>query len=265
MPDKTRWGLENENFNFYFHKLTALMTEAQREALPRDLYFKLFKRGGAYDTTSSNKLTFLAKLFILIKALRKRVIIMVEDDNEGMDEEEYFQYKALLSKRKIPTEVISNLVEDAVFVLGNKELFSTYSALNQASCGPAYNYMIKAKNEASSKVEGFCEAQDFVPKFITNYESNRKRIHMNSGLNMSEWLVLIALYHGREIQSSVLYNDIYKHSFNSSKTKIKVAYGTLEMRGYIEKIGQWKWMKIRITPLGRDKITEIITKRLISI
>lgn len=264
MPDKTKWDIDNENFNFFFHKLSALMTEKQREVLPKDLYFKLFKRGGAYDTTSTNKLLFLAKAFILLKSLKKRMVIMFEDDDEGMNEEQYFKYKKLLSKRQFSVSEAENLIEDSVFVLGNKELFDTHSKLNELSCSPAYNYLIKQKNPTPNKVTQHREEQDYVAKFLTNYESNRKRIHMNSGLNMSEWLVLLALYHGNETPGSKLYGEIYKHSFNSSKTKIKVAYGTLERRGFLEKIGKWKWMKLRITPLGRDKITEIITKRLIN-
>lgn len=263
--DKTKWDVSNENFNFFFHKLSALMTEAQREALPKDLYFKLFKRGGAYDTTSTNKLSFLAKCYILIKALRKRLVIMIEDDKEGMDEQEYFEYKKLLAKRQYTVSGASDLIEDSVFVLANKELFETFSHLNELSCGKAYNYLVKSKNPIPNKTAEHIEQQDYVARFIVNYESHRKLIHMNSGLNMSEWLVLIALYHGEEMKGSHIYTNIYKYTFNSSKKKIKWAYGTLENKGYIEKIGRLKWMKLKITPLGRAVTTEILNKRLINI
>lgn len=265
MANKAKWDVENVNFDHYFHKLSALMTEKQRDTLPKELYFKIFKRGGAYDTTSTNKLSFLAKCFILIKALRKRVIIMIEDDNEGMDEQEYFEYKKLLSKRQYTISGASDLIEDAVFVLGNKELFETHSRLNELSCSSAYNYLIKAKNSLPNKTAQHSIEQDYVAKFIVNYESHRKLIHMNSGLNMSEWLVLIALYDGEDMAGGKLYNDIYKYTFNSGKTKIKIAYGTLEARGYLSKHGKWKWMKLRITPLGRHIVTEIINNRLINI
>lgn len=264
MADKTKWDVDNENFNHFFHKLSALMTEKQREVLPKDLYFKIFKRGGAYDTTSTNKLSFLAKCFILIKALRKRLIIMVEDDNEGMDEEEYFKYKKLLSKRQFSISGAESLIEDSVFVLGNKELFETYSRLNELSCSTAYNYIVKSKNPVANHVEEHKKQMSYVVRFLVNYESNRKRIHMNSGINFSEWLTLIALYHGNEMQGSRIYKEIYKHSFNSSATKIKVAFGTLELRGYIEKFGKSNGMKMRITPLGKDKINSILNQYVVN-
>ncbi len=247
--DKTKWDIDNENFNHFFHKLSALMTEKQRELLPKDLYFKVFNRGGAYDTKSSNKLSFLAKCFILIKALRKRLVIMVEDDKEGMDEEEYFKYKKLLSKRQFSVSGATNVIEDSVFILANKELFDTYSKLNELTCSPAYNYLIKGKNPIPNKVEEHKKQMAYIAKFLVYYESNRKRIHMNSGINFSEWLTLIALYHGEEMQCAKLYREIYKHSFNSSATKIKLSFGTLQLRGYIEKIGLTNGAKMRITPL----------------
>lgn len=265
MADKTKWDIDNENFNHFFHKLSSLMTEHQREVLPKDLYFKLFKRGGAYDTTSTNKLSFLAKCFILIKALRRRVIIMIEDDKEGMDEEEYFKYKGLLSKRQYTVSGAADLIEDAVFVLGNKELFETHSRLNELSCSKPYNYLIKAKNANANKTTQHLSEHDYVVKFLVNYESQRKLIHMNSGLNMSEWMVLIALYDGKEVSGSKLYNEIYRYTFNSGKTKIKRSYSSLEARGFLEKTGRLRWMKLRITPLGRNFITEIMSKRLINI
>lgn len=264
MADKTKWDIDNENFNHFFHKLSALMTEKQREILPKDLYFKLFKRGGAYDTTSTNKLSFLAKAYILIKSFRKRMIIMFEDDEEGMGEEEYFKYKKLLSKRQFTVSGASDLIEDAVFVLGNKELFDTFSRLNELSCGKAYNYLVKSKNPIPNKTANHVEQMNYVARFLVNYESNRKRIHMNSGLNMSEWLTMIALYHGEEMEGSKIYNEIYKHSFNSSKTKVKVAFGTLEIKGYIEKFGKSRGMKMRITPLGKGKINEIMNRYVVN-
>lgn len=265
MPDKTKWNISNDNFDHYFHRLSALMTEKQRELLPKDLYFKLFKRGGAYDTTSTNKLLFLAKSFILLKALRKRMIIMFEDDAEGMDEEEYFKYKKLLSKRQFSSHSAENIIEDAIFVLGNKELFDTHSKLNELSCSPAYNYLTKAKNPIPNKVTESRQHQDYVARFLVNYESNRKRIHMNSGLGITEWLTLLTMYHGNDVLGSIIYKTTYKHSFNSSSTKIKVAFGTLEAKGYIEKFGKSRGMKMRITPLGREKCTEIMTRYIINI
>jgi len=259
MQSKLKFDIDNENFSHYFAKESALMSERQRELLPKELYFKLFKRGGTFDTTSTNKLSFLAKIFILIKALRKRVIILVEDE-KGMDVEEFFKYKDLLKKREYTISNSEEIIEDAVFILANKEIVDTYSLMNNLSVSPAYAYLTKAKNAQKNKVAEYKKQMDYICGWLVNYESNRKKIAMNMGLNMSEWFVLIALYNGNEVLGSSLYNQIYRYTFNSSKTKIKVAFGTLQNKQYIQKVGVSRGAKMRITALGIDKATEILNK-----
>lgn len=262
----TTFDLENENFNYFFHKLSALMVESQREVLPKDLYFKLFKRGGDYDSKSSNKISFLGKIFILIKALRKRMIIIVEDEKEGMSIEEFFKYKDLVPKRNYSTQAAVDLIDESVFVLGSKELVDTYSYLNHLSTSPAYNYLIKAKNvDASSKSEEEYSRTIYICRFLQNYESVRKKITMTTGITMSEWLILISCYDGNELHPANLYNHIFRHSYNSSRTKLKVAYGTLYNKALIDRIGYGRFMKIRITALGKDKVNEILKNLVVNV
>jgi hypothetical protein len=264
MSDKTKWDLSNENFDHFFHKESTLMTEKQREILPRSLYFKLFNRGGKVDTTSTCKLSFLAKLFILIKALRKRVIIMVEDEN-GMDEEEFFKYKELLKKRQYNISNSEELIEDSVFVLGNNELMSTFHQLNSLSTSNAYNYLVSAKNpKLKNKTASYITEMVYVSRFIMHYESNRKNIGMLTGLNFPEWLVLVALFHGGEVVGSTLYKQTYKYGFNSSSTRIKQAFGTLQIKGLIQIYGKSKGAKFHITALGRDKFISIADKFILN-
>lgn len=258
MPDKTKWDIDNENFNHFFHKLSALMTEKQREVLPKDLYFKLFKRGGDYDIKSTNKLSFLAKLFILIKALRKRVIIIVEDEN-GMDSEQYFNYMELVRKRKYDVSSAERLIEDTIFVTGNKELVDTFHGINGLSVSPAYNYIVASKQKIPpNKITEFIKKTEYICSHLVHYEANRKRIAMLTGLNFSEWMVLINLFHGNEVVSSSIYKITYKHSFNSSATKLKLAVSSLQKRGYIQKYGAMSNARVQITALGKDKTVEIL-------
>jgi hypothetical protein len=261
MADKTRWNVENENFDYFFQKESSLMTEKQREVLPKELYFKLFNRGGKVDTTSTNKISFLAKLFILIKALRKRVIILIEDENEGMDKEQYFKYRELLKSRKYNTTSSEGLITDAVFVLGNTELMDTFHRLNSLSVSNAYNYLVSSKQvKLKNKTADYITHLIYITKFLTFYESNRKRISMLTGINFPEWLVLIALFNGGEMQGSQLYKSTYRYGFNSSATKIKQAFGTLQTRNYIQKHGRDRGAKMQITALGRSKVIEILEK-----
>lgn len=265
MADKTKWDIDNENFNYFFAQESALMSEKQRFSLPKELYFKLFKRGGAVDTNSTYKLSFLAKLFILIKALRKRVFILIEDEN-GMDEEAYFKYREMLHKHKYTTTSADGLITDSTFVLANKDVMDTYSLLNRLSVSNAYNYLIKAKNplKIRSKTGEHLTNIVYVSRMLSYYESNRKRITMQMGIEFSEWLVLIHIFHGGFVKSSDIYKSWYKYSYNSSSTKIKKAFSTLQMRGYVVKIGERSNAKLEITALGRDKVCEIMDKFVVN-
>lgn len=265
MADKTKIDLQNENFDYYFASQAALMTEKQRFLLPKALYFKLFNRGGAVDTTGTCKLSFLAKLFILIKALRKRVTILIEDE-KGMDEEQFFEYRKLLHKSQYTTSSADGLITDSVFVLANKEVMDTFSHLNRLSVSPAYNYIIKSKNSLrlKSKQSEYLAHVNHVAKTLAYYESNRKRISMQFGLEFTEWLVLIRLFHGGQVKSSSIYKEWYRYSYNSSSTKIKMAFSTLQIRGYIVKSGVRSNAKMEITALGRDMVCEIMDKFVVN-
>ena len=263
MPDKTKWDISNENFDFFFHKLAATMTEEQKNILPKDLYFKLFKRGGDFDAKSTAKMSFLSKLFVLMKSLKKKCIIMIEDEKEGMTVEEFFKYKDLLKNRQFTISGADELIEDAIFVLGNNELVDTYSALNELSTSNAYNYCIQTRDsfrpkKIQNRAEKNKKAQSYIAKLFSDYEANRKRIHMNSGLNIVEFITLLAFYDDQERSPKDIYEYTYKHSFNASSNKIKLAFSSLNTKGLIDKWGKTRNAKMKITPLGKLKINDII-------
>lgn len=132
--------------------------------------------------------------------------------------------------------------------------------LNNLSTSPAYKYLLRGKNPVANKVEQNKAATEYICKFISNYEANRKKIGYQSGLNISEWMVLIALYHGGEMESNIFWKSKYQYSFNSSKTKIKLAVGSLQRRGYIVKYGSTFKAKVQITPFGVSACNDILQR-----
>lgn len=263
MP-KLNFDIASDNFDYFFEKEVGLMGENQKELLPKELLYKVFSKGQRVNTKSTRKLSFLSKIFILFKALRKRVIIIVEDDANGMDEEEFFKWKKLTSKQNYGEDNASQLISQAAFILGNKELCDTFHRLNNLSVSPAYSYLINSKNKDYTKPNQWLNAMNYINRFLSNYESNRKKIAMQAGLSMAEWLVLIHIYHGKEVLSSSLYKEYYKYSYNTSATKLKGSYSNLQTRGFIEKIGVTNGAKIKITALGRDKVNEIMAKFVVN-
>ena len=255
-----KFDLNCDNFLYFFEKEAALMTEAQKELLPKELLFRLYAKGGRVNVKETAKMGFLAKVFVLFKALKKRVIIIVEDDANGMDEEEYFKWKKLTSKQNYSQDNAGKLITEAQFVLGNKELCDTYGRLNYLSNSAAYNYLSKSKNKDSIKSDDYIRNQNYVCRFINHYDSQKKKIVMETGLTMAEWITLTYLYDGLEKLGKVLYTEKFKYSYNSSSTKIKVSFGTLQIKGFITKHGTGKGCKLQITALGRERVNSILHK-----
>lgn len=261
-PSKTIFDIDSEFFELYFHSQLALITPQAKEKLPDDVKFKIFRKGGEVDNKGTSKLSFLAKIFVLWKALRKNIFIVVEgDDINGLTIEQFVEIKAAIKVRDYGIDRTNQyLTPTATFVTGNKELMESLAYLNNLSCSPAYKYLLRTKNQIPNKTAQSIDENKYVARFLSHYESNRKKIGFESGINISEWLVLIAIYHGEAVESNTIWNSIYKYSFNSSKTKIKVAFGTLQNRGYMIKHGASRGTKIQITALGTSIVNEVTQK-----
>lgn len=262
MPDKTRFDILTENLNLYFVSQLSKITPQAKEALPKDVQFKLFRKGGEINEKNTSSLSFLAKLWVMWKALRKNIFIVVEgDDSNGLSVEEFVELKRAIKARDYGLDRTSEyVIPQATFLTGNKELMESLAYLNNLTNSPAYKYLMRGKNPVPNKVEQNKEANQYIVRFLAHYEANRKKIGYESGVNISEWMVLISLYHGNEMESNSIWKTKYRYSFNSSKTKIKVAFGTLQQRGYITKYAASYRTKMQITPLGVSVVEEVLKK-----
>lgn len=259
-----KFDISNQNFDNFFSIHLAGIGEREREMLPRELNYKIFKKGDKQNANGITKLSFLAKIFILVKALRKRVVIIVEDEN-GLNQEDYFKYMALPRKKQELTLFEGKeLVTDAIFVLAKKEVMDTYAYMNELSVSKPYNYLSKGKNPQINKVAKDLKERSYIARFLSYYESNRKRLTINTGIDFSEWMILIYLYEGEYMKSSTIHKDWYKYSFNSSATKLKLAFSSLQRKGLIEKRGAFSNAELRITIAGRNKCNEIIKKYVVN-
>jgi len=236
------------------------MGPLEKSQLPKELMFKMFRRGAVYDAKSSNKLGLAGKLYVMLKSLNKRWILMVEDEKLGLSEGEFLAWKTGLKKEGNTIEEAGKLVSRGEFVLAGKELMDTYGRLNFLSVSPAFNFLVKNKNQKNSKIAEYKMQMEYLCRFLCFYEANKKRWVMNIGVSMPEFLVLIFIYHGGEVVSSQIHKEVYKYAYNSSSTQIKLAFGSLQRKGLVDKIGRSKGVKIRITPLGTAMVNDIISK-----
>jgi DNA-binding MarR family transcriptional regulator len=257
---KLKFDIECPNFDYAFDREAENMGPNERGQLPKELLFKIFRRGAAYDAKSTSKLGFLGKLYILLKSLNKRWILLVEDQDRGLTEGQFLSLKETIKKEGNTIEAARELISSGTFVLGGKELMDAYARLNNLSISPAYNFLVKNKNQNKSKILEYTSQMEYICRFLSFYESKKKKWVMSIGVSMPEFLVLSYIYHGREVVSSQIYKEVYKYAYNSSSTQIKLAFGSLQRKGFVEKIGVKKGVKIRITAAGSDMVNEIISK-----
>lgn len=257
---KTRINIECDNFDFFFLKCFENITTDGREAIPKDIFFKLFDTRGDPRIETIHKLPFLTKLFILWQSFGKRWWIVVEDTASGLGLEDFKAYQKSIKKRDYSLDTAGDLSTEGHFYLGNKELGDVFSYLNSVSVSPAYNYLVKGKNKTGTKSSEWGTEIEYIVKFLNHYESNRKKMALATNISIPEWYVLTALFHGKEMVGATLYNIVFKKAFQSSPGKIKTAFGSLQSKGLIEKIGFSRGATLKITALGRSKVVEMLQK-----
>jgi hypothetical protein len=257
---KTVFNIDCENFDFFFSNQVEEIHPKAKEGLPKDILFKLFRKGGAFNSTSTSKLGILAKLFILWKCLNKRIWIVVEDERKGLNVAQFDELHKAFKQRDYSVPHAEGLAASATFILASKELSETFHYLNRLSVSPAYNFISKAKNKIPNKTAEWNEQIKYITRFLAHYESLKKVWVSGAAVSIPEWLVLIALFNGKEICGSVLYHETYKRAYQSSPGKIKLAFGTLQHKGYIEKTGIGKGATLRITALGKSAVCDILDK-----
>lgn len=258
--NKTKTDISAENFDLFFSREFENISPQAKDGLPKDLSFKLFRKGGEFNSKSTSKLGFIEKLFVLWKCLNKRWWIVIEDEHKGISADQFVALKNAPKIRDYTIEQSEELIASGTFILASNELCNTFSYLNHLGASGAYNYLIKAKNSPKNKVTEAQKEKSWVANFLANYDGQKKNIVANTGLTIPEFYVLLCLYDGSEVASSSIYKEKFKRAYQSTPSKIKLAFGTLQHRGYITKYGVVKGVKLKITPLGKDVLNGIFDK-----
>lgn len=264
MPNKTIFDIGCENFDHYFASQLPNLTPEAKDGLPRDVIFKLFRKGGNAKSKSTSKLSFLAKLYVLCRSLGKRWYLVIEDEEKGLKLDQFNDIRRLLKERELDVENAGDLTLTGGFIFADRQLSDFFSYLNRLSTSKPYNYLVRAKNAPINPVSEENKAAAYVTQFLTNYEGRKKDFVSQSGMGIPEILVLMALFPGEEMVSSTFYNHLFKRAYQSSPAKIKSAFGLLQHKGYIRKWGVSKGAKMQITPLGKEIFSGIMHKFLLN-
>jgi len=264
MPNKTLFDISCENLDLYFaHEIEKISPTAKSE-LPKDVAFKLFRGGGKFNTKSTSKLGFIAKLYILWKCLNKRWWIVIEDEVNGMTPGQFMEARKALKNRDYSPEQAAVLKSTGTLVLASPELGQTMTYLNRLSVSGSYNYLIKCKNAPKNKITEDDKERVYVVRFLANYDSKKKSIVSETGLTIPEFYVLMALFDGKDVPSSWIYKEKFKRAYQSTPSKIKLAFRTLQARGYITKTGVIRGATLQITGSGKDILSSILDKYILN-
>ena len=265
MAEKTLLDISSENFDSFLINNAKNAHANAKEELPIDFSFKLYKAGGKLNQKFAAKLNVLQKLYVLWKALGKRVYIVIEDENQGITPGGFMEVLKANKKRDYGSERVKEFVGDANFVLADKQLSDAISYLNNLCHSPAYRYLSRVKNQPVNQTTQYREQMSYVAKFLAFYESNKKKWVLETGVTIPEFFVLLYTYHGREVLGSEMYRSFYKRSYQSSPAKIKTAFGSLQHKGYLRKTGIGRGALLSITALGVDLMNGILTKYAIKL
>lgn len=260
---RSTFNIETDNFELYFEKQLATITEAGREAIPKELSL-MFHADGSLRHTFIRKMDYQAKLWVLWRCLKKRVWIVVENEETGIGLEEFTKLREAVKRRDYGAKKANELTVRAEFFTGNKELGDMFDYLRQLSASPAYNYLNKYKNFKPTKTGTHVREMNYIVRFLRHFDSNKKKFVIENHLSVPEWYVLISLYDQEFALGAKIYNDTFKKAYHSSPRKIKLAFRTLQTRGYILKHGVNKGARFQITPMGRDLVNSILVKYVLN-
>ena len=264
MPSKTIFDIDCENLDLFFaHEIEKISPTAKSE-LPKDVAFKLFRGGGKFNTKSTSKLGFIAKLYILWKALNKRWWIVIEDEVNGMTPGQFMELRKAYKKRDYSPEQSNILKSSGSLILADKELGESLTYLNRLSASGAYNYVMKGKNAPKSKTTEDDKERAYIAKFLAAYEGQKKNIVSNTGLLIPEFYVLLLLFDGKDVPTSFIYREKFRRAYQSSPNKIKMAFSTLQARGLVTKTGVIRGATLQITSSGKELLNSVLEKYVLN-
>lgn len=257
--DKTVLDISCESLDLYFaHHLDKITPEA-KEKLPRDIAFKLFRRGGEWNSKSTSRLNFVSKIFVMLRALKRRFFLLIEDHENGIGIDQFLALRQTGEYRELTMEAAEKIGPVAM-ILANKELSDFFQYLNAVSTSPAYRYLMRNKNVPENRVDAANRQMEYIVRFLVAWEGRKKELVANIGLSIPEIFVMLCLFDGEEHAGGPIYKATFKRAYQSSPAKIRTAFCSLRDKGYITKYGSTKGSTLQITALGRDVLRQALQK-----
>lgn len=255
-----KFDISNENFDLYFIDAVSKMPPDVKETIPADLLWKLFSRNGKVNPNKAANLTFLHRLYYLWK-MKYRFFFHIEGENGGIRHEDFVQMREHIKHRDFGLDRAKEMEFD--FIVGGREFMETLEHLNKVSASPAYNFLMKKKGgrkPGTNKTTERVDQMTSIVQFLSDWEGNKKKWVIETGVTMPEFLVLMYCYHGKDVVGSEIYKGSFRRAYQSSPAAIKKSFGILQHKGYLKRTGIKAGAKMSITPTGKEMVNSILNK-----
>lgn len=260
--EKLRLDIISENFDQYFEKICGTMGVNEKSQIPIPILSRLFYGKGKVNQKTMDRIGFLGKVFVLFKAIQKRIFIVVEgNDSEGaISVKDFVNFRSNVKEHEYGEDISRQMLTHAHFVVGGKELMDGIAYMNDVCTGPAYNYLTRLKNTRKESISTWKIQREYVVNFLLTFESNKKKWIKEYDISMHEFLVLMYIYTGKDFTGSEIYNKALVNAHYSGASKIREAISSLKNRRYLTKQGVTSGATFRITALGKHIIDQILDK-----
>lgn len=253
------YDIQNDNFELFFEKQLEGITESGRAVLTKIMDGKLYQADEKTVRKSQiRKTPFLAKLWILYRALKKRVWIVVENEETGLSMEDFVALREAIKKRDFGQKRAEGLMTNATFVTASKDLGEYLDYMAHLSSSPIYRYLNGYRDFKKTNTSEYKDQMDFIVKMIRFYEGNKTRWLEEKRITLSEYYVLLYLYDKEFVKGSDMYKNAFRRASGTSAYSIRTAWGTLSAKGLIVKSGTKRSMRMRITPMGTELINYVL-------
>ena len=261
MANKTLRNLDIYVPEFDYQLLCKIdnMTPEQKEQLPTELAFKIFKLG----TASVEKLTFTEKMYILSVCFKQDIIIVTQDSETGIGPKD-FRDAVSAQRGKIKNgELLKNMQIPTLFVQGDKELMRALLYMNHIQCSEIFNIIRSAnprnKSKRELKFEGYQRALTNLIRMLTHYEGTKKNVIVNFNLSVPKLYALMYFFDG-EKRGKDFYTVAFKHAYTSNRSDLGGALAELYQSGHLSRRGNRNTMRYAITSKGIELLTRILNK-----
>lgn len=264
---KSRYNYKNDGFDMMLTALLDNITEEQKSLLPAELLHKIYRS----TNPNVNLLSDSQKDYILATVFNKKVLKVIMDEENGITAEELMKLKDVWRKKKNAHVNASDLAENmsinGEFVLADRDLYEGISYMALVGYAPIFKVVMAARRGAKkykANNPDFKIWLDNITNMFGHYESNKKRLVTEMGLeNLSEWYALLHFYSG-EKKGSSLYKERFKYAFSTCAANLRIAMYRLKKEGYLDSRGAAKNAVVVCSPKGRAVVDKMLTKFILN-